>query len=85
MFEDRVFDISDLDHPGGRFITRTLRGKEVSRWLVGGFEYSQLPNGASASHRHSPFALNMLEERYGPIDEGSSGSFGCRNCSSDTN
>ena len=63
MFEDRVFDISDLDHPGGRFITRTLCGKEISRWFVGGFEYSHLANGATASHRHSPFALNLLEER----------------------
>ena len=63
MIEDRLFDISGLDHPGGRFITSTLRGKEISRYMIAGEEYSQLDKPGAVRHVHSPFALNMIEER----------------------
>lgn len=35
MLEDRVFDIMDLDHPGGRFIIDALKGREISRYFFG--------------------------------------------------
>ena len=63
MFEDRVFDVTNLDHPGGRFIIATLCGKEVSRYMVGGEEYTGTISSSYVRNKHSPFALNMLEER----------------------
>jgi hypothetical protein len=63
MFEDRVFDISGIDHPGGRFITETLRGKEISRFMLGGEEYTGAESNSKVYHQHSPLALNLLEER----------------------
>ena len=63
LFEDRVFDISGIDHPGGRFITETLTGKEVSRFMLGGEEYTGADTNKRVHHQHSPLALNLLEER----------------------
>lgn len=62
MFEDRVFDVTDLDHPGGRFIISTLKGKEISRYMVGGLEYNDTSSRDSVSNYHSAFALNLLEK-----------------------
>ena len=64
MFEDRVFDVTTLDHPGGRFIIHTLCGKEISRYLVGAQEYTGTISSSTVQHKHSPFALNLLEERF---------------------
>jgi hypothetical protein len=61
MFEDRAFDITELDHPGGRFIISTLKGKEISRFMVGGLQYNDTNSKDSVYHSHSPFALNLLE------------------------
>ena len=63
LFEDRVFDITGIDHPGGRYITETLRGKEVSRFMLGGNEYMGADTNVRVYHHHSPMALNLLEER----------------------
>jgi cytochrome b involved in lipid metabolism len=61
-FEDRVFDVTDLDHPGGRFILSTIKGKDVSRFMVGGLEYNDTDSRDYIVNRHSPFALNLLEK-----------------------
>ena len=63
MYEDRVFDVTNLDHPGGRFIIQSLCGKEVSRYMSGGLEYSGTFSNTRVQHKHSPFALNMLDDR----------------------
>ena len=66
-FEERVYDVTNLDHPGGRFIVATLKGKEVSRFMVGGDEYNDTASTGRISHKHSPFALNLLEKMYEPL------------------
>lgn len=62
-YEDRVFDITNIDHPGGRFITKTLQGQEISRFMSAGQEYNGTDANKSVHHIHSSSALNLLESK----------------------
>ena len=63
--EDRIFDIKDLDHPGGRFIFNRIKGREVSRYFFGSQKFEFLNcDPHQVWHKHSPFAQNYQEDRF---------------------
>ena len=63
--EDRIFDIKDLDHPGGRFIFNRIKGREVSRYFFGSQKFEFLNcDPEQVWHKHSPFAQNYQEDRF---------------------
>ena len=35
FLEDRIYDIEGLDHPGGSFIFKKIKGRELSRYFFG--------------------------------------------------
>lgn len=61
LLREAVYDISDFAHPGGRFIIESLKGKELGRYIYGGYSLS---SELFAPHKHSEFAINYLETRY---------------------
>jgi len=63
-YEDRVFDLTNLDHPGGRFIIARIKGRELSRHMTAGLEFTNANSSSYVQHYHSPFALNLLEEMF---------------------
>lgn len=61
--EDRVFDIKDLDHPGGRFILPKLTGRDISRYFYGSQSFDLFGKSVMIKHAHSALAFNYLEKR----------------------
>lgn len=71
MYKYKVYDVSELLHPGGNFIIEKLLGEEISRYIHGayGLESTKLP-----AYTHTVFAHKLLEEHYvGDIDTSSLG------------
>lgn len=61
LLREAVYDISDFQHPGGKFILEAIKGREIGRYIYGGYS---LYNHKFLPHRHSEFAINYLETRY---------------------
>lgn len=57
LYNDGVYDISHISHPGGRFIFERINGREVSRFLFGAYplECTNMPE-----YRHTDFAIQLL-------------------------
>jgi hypothetical protein len=52
-----VIDLSSLVHPGGNFIWREVRGREISRFMYGAYG---LEKSSIKPHNHSFYAHQML-------------------------
>jgi hypothetical protein len=67
MYLNRIYDISNMAHPGGAFIIRETNWTEVSRYLTG---TSGLEKDGSKSWIHSKDAYKLLEQYYiGDIED----------------
>ncbi|EAR94463.2 cytochrome b5-like heme/steroid-binding domain protein (macronuclear) [Tetrahymena thermophila SB210] len=61
VHENSVYDITEIQHPGGQFILKHIKGKEISRYFNGGYAYE----GTTMSpYRHTLYAQNFLKEFY---------------------
>jgi cytochrome b involved in lipid metabolism len=61
LLREAVYDISDFQHPGGKFILEAIKGREIGRFIYGGYN---LVGHNFQPHKHSEFAINYLETRY---------------------
>ncbi len=71
MYKYKVYDVTNLLHPGGNYIIQKLQGEEISRYIHGayGLESTKLP-----AYTHTVFAHKLLEQHYiGEIDTSSIG------------
>lgn len=58
VYENSVFDISEIQHPGGQFILKHIKGKEISRYFNGGYSCEQT---SMMPYRHTLYAVNFLK------------------------
>ncbi|KAL4511865.1 hypothetical protein ABPG72_012710 [Tetrahymena utriculariae] len=61
VHENSVYDISEIQHPGGQFILKYIKGKEISRYFNGGYSYEGI---TMPPYRHTLYAQNFLKEFY---------------------
>ncbi|CAD8069053.1 unnamed protein product [Paramecium primaurelia] len=59
ILREAVYDVSDFNHPGGQYIFRKIKGREVGRYFYGSY-----PIKDTQLHKHSLFAINYIETRY---------------------
>lgn len=52
MLGNSVYDITDFDHPGGNWITESCRGRDVGRFMFGGYQIEPLGHDM-LGHTHS--------------------------------
>jgi len=57
LYNDGAYDISNINHPGGRFIFERINGREVSRFLFGAYplECTIMPE-----YKHPDYAIQLL-------------------------
>ncbi|EGR34866.1 hypothetical protein IMG5_000940 [Ichthyophthirius multifiliis] len=56
-----VYDVTEIQHPGGQFILKHLKGKEISRYFYGGYQCEQTK---MQPYRHSLYANNFIQNFY---------------------
>jgi Cytochrome b5-like Heme/Steroid binding domain len=61
IFNNKVYDVTNFAHPGGAYIFEHVKGRDVSRFLYGGYGL-ELDNGPA--WEHSRFALERLDKYY---------------------
>ncbi|KAL4471634.1 hypothetical protein ABPG74_008527 [Tetrahymena malaccensis] len=61
VHENSVYDITEIQHPGGQFILKHIKGKEISRYFNGGYGYEGI---SMPPYRHTLYAHNLLKEFY---------------------
>ena len=59
MYKCKIYDITEMVHPGGAFIIEKVIGEEISRYLHGAYG---LESTKMAPYCHSTYALRLLEE-----------------------
>ncbi|CAD8092049.1 unnamed protein product [Paramecium sonneborni] len=59
ILREAVYDVSDFNHPGGQYIFRKIKGREIGRYFYGSY-----PIKDTQLHKHSLFAINYIETRY---------------------
>ena len=59
LWNDGIFDISKVNHPGPQFIFNEIKGREIGRFIFGayGLESTELKE-----HIHSKDAITLLED-----------------------
>ena len=67
MLGNSVYDITEFRHPGGQFLVDKCRGRDVGRFMFGG--YMLEPFSKIKGHIHSKNAMAILEEfKFGEIN-----------------
>ncbi|KAL4435822.1 hypothetical protein ABPG74_015790 [Tetrahymena malaccensis] len=59
IYNQGVYDISDLVHPGGQFIIKEVIGKEIGRYMLGALP---LEGYTFKPYAHSSAAINLLKK-----------------------
>ena len=62
LLGNRVYDVSNLNHPGGDFLIQNCIGKEISRYFFGA--HSLEINQKNPPHNHSIWAFNLLNSKF---------------------
>ncbi|EAR87476.1 cytochrome b5-like heme/steroid-binding domain protein (macronuclear) [Tetrahymena thermophila SB210] len=61
IFDNGIYDIKNMYHPGGNFIIKKMKGREIGRFMYGAFG---LETSNMAGYEHSKYAYDMLEQYY---------------------
>ncbi|EAS06749.3 DOMON domain protein (macronuclear) [Tetrahymena thermophila SB210] len=70
IYNQGIYDISDLVHPGGQFIIKEVIGKEVGRYMLGALP---LEGHNFQPYAHSSSAFNLLKKnKIGDLNYGES-------------
>ncbi|KAL4484235.1 hypothetical protein ABPG72_003519 [Tetrahymena utriculariae] len=70
IYNQGVYDISDLVHPGGQFIIKEVVGKEIGRYMLGALP---LEGYTFKPYTHSSSAINLLKKnKIGDLNYGES-------------
>lgn len=61
MYKYKIYDITDLVHPGGAFIIEKVVGEEISRYIHGAYGLESTKMNA---YCHTVFAQRLLDHYY---------------------
>ena len=61
-FQDRIYDLSNFTHPAGDILIEKCNGRDVSRFLIDGFQLETISD--IKRHTHSMYAIWALEQYY---------------------
>lgn len=59
IFNNTVIDLTGMTHPGGNFIWKSVKGREISRFLYGAYG---LENTLIPPYKHSIYAYQMIKQ-----------------------
>ena len=66
IFEDGVYNLTNMTHPGGFFIMDLIKGQDATKYFYGGYTIEGLDLDP---HKHSLYAKNYLSDlQIGKLD-----------------